>query len=195
MKKVKSKDYSKKIKSAVFISGRGTNFKSLLNFSKKKISPIKINLLITDNKKAKGIFFAKKNNIKFKSFSYKTRQRSELKILKELKKNKIKFIMLAGFMKILSKRFISKFEGKIVNIHPSLLPKYKGLHTHKKVLINKDKFSGCTVHFVSEKLDSGKIILQKRVKVLNNDNIKKLEKRILKIENKIYPLAIKKIFN
>ena len=103
--------------------------------------------------------------------------------------------MLAGFMKILSKRFINKFEGKIVNIHPSLLPKYKGLHTHKKVLINKDKFSGCTVHFVSEKLDSGKIILQKRVKVLNNDNIKKLEKRILKIENKIYPLAIKKIFN
>jgi len=195
MKKVKSKDYSKKIKSAVFISGRGTNFKSLLNFSKKKISPIKINLLITDNKKAKGIFLAKKNNVKFKSFSYKTRQRSELKILKELKKNKIKFIMLAGFMKILSKRFINKFEGKIVNIHPSLLPKYKGLHTHKKVLINKDKFSGCTVHFVSEKLDSGKIILQKRVKVLNNDNIKKLEKRILKIENKIYPLAIKKIFN
>ena len=195
MKKVKSKDYSKKIKSAVFISGRGTNFKSLLNFSKKKISPIKINLLITDNKKAKGIFFAKKNNVKFKSFSYKTRQRSELKILKKLKKNKIKFIMLAGFMKILSKRFISKFKGKIVNIHPSLLPKYKGLHTHKKVLINKDKFSGCTVHFVSEKLDSGKIILQKRVKVLNNDNIKKLEKRILKIENKIYPLAIKKIFN
>ena len=195
MKKVKSKDYSKKIKSAVFISGRGTNFKSLLNFSKKKISPIKINLLITDNKKAKGIFLAKKNNVKFKSFSYKTRQRSELKILKELKKNKIKFIMLAGFMKILSKRFISKFKGKIVNIHPSLLPKYKGLHTHKKVLINKDKFSGCTVHFVSEKLDSGKIILQKRVKVLNNDNIKKLEKRILKIENKIYPLAIKKIFN
>ncbi len=195
MKKVKSKDYSKKIKSAVFISGRGTNFKSLLNFSKKKISPIKINLLITDNKKAKGIFLAKKNNVKFKSFSYKTRQISELKILKELKKNKIKFIMLAGFMKILSKRFISKFKGKIVNIHPSLLPKYKGLHTHKKVLINKDKFSGCTVHFVSEKLDSGKIILQKRVKVLNNDNIKKLEKRILKIENKIYPLAIKKIFN
>ena len=103
--------------------------------------------------------------------------------------------MLVGFMKILSKRFINKFEGKIVNIHPSLLPKYKGLHTHKKVLINKDKFSGCTVHFVSEKFDSGKIILQKRVKVLNNDNIKKLEKRILKIENKIYPLAIKKIFN
>ena len=195
MKKVKSKDYSKKIKSAVFISGRGTNFKSLLNFSKKKISPIKINLLITDNKKAKGIFFAKKNNIKFKSFSYKTRQRSELKILKELKKNKIKFIMLAGFMKILSKNFINKFNGKIVNIHPSLLPKYKGLNAHQKVLKNKDKFSGCTVHFVSKKLDSGKIIMQKKVRVSNNDNIKKLEKRILKIENKIYPLAIKKIFN
>ena len=195
MKKVKSKDYSKKINSAVFISGRGTNFKSLLSFSKKNVSPIRIKLLITDNKNAKGIFFAKKNNVKFKSFSYKTRQRSELKILKELKKNKIKFIMLAGFMKILSKNFINKFNGKIVNIHPSLLPKYKGLNAHKKVLKNKDKFSGCTVHFVSKKLDSGKIIMQKKVRVLNNDNIKKLEKRILKIENKIYPLAIKKIFN
>ena len=195
MKKVKSKDCSKNINSAVFISGRGTNFKSLLNFSKKKLSPIRIKLLITDNKKAKGIFFAKKNNVKFKSFSYKTRQRSELKILKELKKNKIKFIMLAGFMKILSKKFIDKFKGKIVNIHPSLLPKYKGLNAHQKVLKNKDKFSGCTVHFVSKKLDSGKIIMQKKVRVLNNDNIKKLEKRILKIENKVYPLAIRKIFN
>ena len=195
MKKVKSKDYSKKIKSAVFISGRGTNFKSLLKFSKKKISPIKINLLITDNKNAKGIFFAKKNNIKFKSFSYNQKPKSESKILKELKKNNIKFVMLAGFMKILSKKFINKFQGKIVNIHPSLLPKYKGLHAHKKVLINKDKFSGCTVHFVSKKLDSGKIILQKRVKVLKNDNVKKLENRILRVENKLYPLAIKKIFN
>ena len=103
--------------------------------------------------------------------------------------------MLAGFMKILSEKFIKKFNKKIVNIHPSLLPKYKGLNTHQKVLKNKDKFSGCTVHFVSKKLDSGKIILQKRVKVFRKDNKSKLQKRILKIENKIYPLAIKKIFS
>jgi len=195
MKKVKSKVYSKKIRSAVFISGRGTNFKSLVDFSKKKYSPINIKLLITDNKKAKGIIFAKKNNIKFKYFNYKNSHKSETKILKLLKKNNINFIMLAGFMKILSEKFIKKFNKKIVNIHPSLLPKYKGLNTHQKVLKNKDKFSGCTVHFVSKKLDSGKIILQKRVKVFRKDNKLKLQKRILKIENKIYPLAIKKIFS
>ena len=194
MKKVKSKDYSKKIKSAVFISGRGTNFKSLLNFSKKKISPIKINLLITDNKKAKGIFLAKKNNVKFKSFSYKTRQRSELKILKELKKNKIKFIMLAGFMKILSKNFIRNFGYKIINIHPSLLPKFKGLNTHKRVLKSKEKYSGCTVHYVSPALDSGKIILQKKVLISKNETERSLRNKILLQEHKIYPKAIISIF-
>ena len=97
-------------------------------------------------------------------------------------------------MKILSKNFITKFGGKILNIHPSLLPKYKGLSTHKKVIENREKFSGCTVHFVTPKLDSGKIILQKRVKVRKNDTEETLAKRILIQEHKIYPLAIKKLF-
>ena len=98
-------------------------------------------------------------------------------------------------MKILSKSFIKSFNGKILNIHPSLLPKYKGLNTHKRVLLNKDKFSGCTVHLVNDKLDSGKIILQKKVKVLKNDNEYKLSRKILKIEHKLYPVAIKKLFS
>ena len=98
-------------------------------------------------------------------------------------------------MKILSKSFIKSFNGKILNIHPSLLPKYKGLNTHKRVLLNKDKFSGCTVHLVNDKLDSGKIILQKKVKVLKNDNEYKLSSKILKIEHKLYPAAIKKLFS
>ena len=97
-------------------------------------------------------------------------------------------------MKILSKNFITKFGGKILNIHPSLLPKYKGLSTHKKVIENREKFSGCTVHFVTPKLDSGKIILQKRVKVRKDDTEETLAKRILIQEHKIYPLAIKKLF-
>jgi len=100
---------------------------------------------------------------------------------------------LAGFMKILSKNFVNKFKNKIINIHPSLLPKYKGLNTHEKVLKNKDKFSGCTVHFVNENLDSGKIILQKKIKVLKNDNLASLKKKVLMIEHKVYPKAIIKI--
>ena len=110
-------------------------------------------------------------------------------------KNKIELICLAGFMKILSKSFIKKFNGKILNIHPSLLPKYKGLNTHDRALKNNDKYSGCTVHLVNSKLDSGKIILQKKVKIYKHDSIATLSKRVLKQEHKLYPEAIKKLFN
>ena len=98
-------------------------------------------------------------------------------------------------MKILSENFIKIFKGKILNIHPSLLPKYKGLDTHKRVLVNKEKYTGCTVHFVSSKLDAGKIIVQKRIKVKKDDTPKKIAKRVLVQEHKIYPKAILKIFN
>jgi len=98
-------------------------------------------------------------------------------------------------MKILSKSFIQRFNGKILNIHPSLLPKYKGLNTHARALKNNDKYSGCTVHLVNSKLDSGKIILQKKVKIYKNDNVETLSKRVLKQEYKLYPAAIKKLFN
>ena len=120
---------------------------------------------------------------------------AETKILNLLNKENIKFICLAGFMKILSKNFIKKFNGKIVNIHPSLLPKYKGLDTHVKAIQNKDKVAGCTVHFVTAKLDSGKIILQKKVKISKKDTSTSLAKKILRQEHKLYPAAIKKIFN
>ena len=98
-------------------------------------------------------------------------------------------------MKILSSSFIKRFSGKILNIHPSLLPKYKGLNTHKRALNNKERYSGCTVHLVNSKLDSGKIILQKRVRVYKNDNQEMLAKRILMQEHKIYPLALNKFIS
>ena len=104
-------------------------------------------------------------------------------------------ICLAGFMKILSKQFIKKYDGKILNIHPSLLPKYKGLNTHFRVIENNEKFSGCTVHFVNYKLDSGKIILQKKVKISNKDTPKSLSKKILKQEHLLYPKAILKVIS
>ena len=184
-----------KIRTAVFISGTGTNLKSLVKFSKTKLSPISINFIFSNNSKAKGLNYAKKIKIKKKVLNFKNKKLSENKLLAILKKNNIEMICLAGFMKILSKNFIKKFKGKILNIHPSLLPKYKGLNTHEKVLINNEKYSGCTVHFVNSGLDSGKIILQKRVKISKNETKDSLANKILVQEHKLYPEAILKIFN
>ena len=185
---------SNKIKTAVFISGTGSNLKSLINFSKLKKSPIIIEMIISNNAKSKGLQYAKIFKIKKKVFNFKNTL-SEQKIIHELKKNNINLICLAGFMKILSKSFIKNFKGKILNIHPSLLPKYKGLNTHEKAIKNKDKYSGCTVHFVNSKLDSGKIINQKKVRISKLDTSKTLAKKILIQEHKLYPAAIMKIFS
>ena len=132
--------------------------------------------------------------LKKKIYNYDKKKISEKRILKDLKSNNIKLICLAGFMKILSKDFIRKFKGKILNIHPSLLPKYKGLNTHHRAIQNKEKYSGCTVHFVNSKLDSGKIILQKKVKLSKEETPSSLQKKILKHEHILYPKAISKIF-
>ena len=185
----------KKIKTAVFISGTGSNLKNLIKFSKVINSPISIDLIFSNTSKAKGLKFSNRFNIKKYVSSFKNYKTAEAKILDLLKEENIKFICLAGFMKILSKNFIKKFSGKIVNIHPSLLPKYKGLNTHIKAIQNKDKVAGCTVHFVTAKLDSGKIILQKEVKISKKDTPTSLGKKVLKQEHKLYPTAIKKIFN
>ena len=184
----------KKIKTAVFISGTGSNLKNLIKFSKTKTSPILIKLIISNNKKAKGLKYSTQYNIEKKIVNFNNNF-SENKILNYINKKKIKFICLAGFMKVLSKNFIKKFKGKIVNIHPSLLPNYKGLNTYKRALKNKEKFTGCTVHYVSAKLDSGKIILQKKVKINKNETPKTLAKKILTQEHKLYPKAILKIFS
>ncbi len=186
------KSSGKKINTAVFISGRGSNLKSLINHSKKKNLPIIIRLVISNNLKAKGLIFAKQAKIKTYVTSFKNQNISEKKLLNKLLNNNINLVCLAGFMKILSKKFIKQFNKPILNIHPSLLPKYKGLNTHRRVIKNKETYSGATVHIVSEILDSGKIILQKKTKVSKYDNEKTLEKKVLKIEHTLYPQAIKK---
>jgi phosphoribosylglycinamide formyltransferase-1 len=174
---------------AVFISGTGSNLKSLIKFSKLKKSPIIIKLIISNNSKAKGLQYANIYKIKKKVFDFKN-SLSEKKVINELKNNDIHLICLAGFMKILSKSFINNFKGKILNIHPSLLPKYKGLNTHERAIRNKDKYSGCSVHFVNSRLDSGKIISQKKVRINKFDTPKTLAKKILTKEHKLYPAAI-----
>jgi formyltetrahydrofolate-dependent phosphoribosylglycinamide formyltransferase len=181
----------KKIESCIFISGRGSNLKSIIESSSNNNFPIKVSLIISNNVKAKGIKYAKKHNIPFKYYSSKNQNFFEKSCINELKKKKIKFICLAGFMKVLSKKFIESFGYKILNIHPSLLPKYRGLDTHKKVLLNKEKYSGCTVHYVTPEIDSGNIILQKKVKIKKNETKTSLTKKILVEENKLYSKAIK----
>ena len=185
----------KKIKCAVFISGTGSNLKSLIQFTKKKNSPISIELIISDNARAKGLKFGKNFKISNKVFNYKNKIIAEKKIISEIKNKKIKLICLAGFMRILSKDFIKDFKGKILNIHPSLLPKYKGLNTHQRAISNNEKYSGCTVHFVNSRLDAGKIILQKKVKISKNDTAVSLAKKVLIQEHKLYPKAISKVFS
>ena len=185
----------KKIRTAVFISGTGTNLKNLIKFSLSKNSPIDVKFVASNNKKAKGLDISKKYKIENKLFLFSKKQIAENQILKKIKKRKIRLICLAGFMKILSKKFINKFQGKILNIHPSLLPKYKGLNTHERVIKNKEKYSGCTVHIVNAKLDAGKIILQKKIRISKKDNAKTLKKKILKTEHILYPKAIEKLFS
>ena len=186
---------TKNINTAVFISGTGSNLKSLIKFSNLKKSPISIKMIISNNPKSKGLTFAKIYKIRKKIFNFNKQAKSEKEILELLKKKKINLICLAGFMRILSKNFIQNFKGQILNIHPSLLPKYKGLNTHDRAIKNKDRYSGCTVHFVTDKLDSGKIIIQKKVKINKKDTPRTLANKVLAEEHKLYPEAILKIIS
>jgi phosphoribosylglycinamide formyltransferase 1 len=173
----------------VFISGRGSNLNELIKYSKKNNTNWKIKLVISNQKEAKGLIYAKKNEIQNYAIEKKKPQ-FEKKTLSILKKNKINLLCLAGFMSILSKEFIKKYKFEIINIHPSLLPKYKGLNTHKRAIQAGDKYAGSTVHYVTVKLDSGKKILQKKVKIFKTDNPNTLAKRVLKAEHQIYPKAV-----
>jgi len=183
-----------KINSCVFISGKGSNLKSIIKSSREYNFPIKIGLIISNESTAKGIYIAKKYSIPYKIFSNLNKKDFERKALREIKNKKIKFICLAGFLNILSANFIKNFGFDIINIHPSLLPKYKGLNVHNRVLKNKEKYSGCTVHYVNSQLDSGKIILQKKVFIDRDETVISLKKKILKQEHKLYPRSIISLF-
>ena len=186
---------NKKINIAVFISGKGSNLENLIKCSKNKKSRFKISLIISNNSKALGLKYARKFNIKKKIINFNNNKLIEKNLFKVFERKNINIICLAGFMKILSKSFIKRFDGKIINIHPSLLPKYKGLNTHFRAIQNKESYSGCTVHYVNSKLDSGKIILQKRVKIFKKDTAKSLAARVLIQEHALYPKALNKIIN
>ncbi len=177
----------------VFISGEGSNLKNLLKRSRDYNFPISIKLVVSNNPKAKGVNFAKKYSIpclivntSFRFF--------ETDVLNYLKKYRINIICLAGYMKVISKKFLKSFKKQVINIHPSLLPKFKGLNTFKRILDKKEIRTGCTVHFVNEKLDGGRIIAQKSFYITINSDVSDLKKRTQVLEHTAYPEAIIKIF-
>ena len=174
---------------AIFGSGKGSNAKNIINYFRLN-KQIIIKLIVTNRSDSGIIEIAKKNKINTLVIS---KSKTEGQILSELKKENISFIVLAGYLKKIPELIINNYQKKIINIHPSLLPKYKGLNTHERVIKNNEKFSGCTVHYVTDKLDSGEIILQKKVKIFKSDTPKILSRRILVEENKLYPKAISKI--
>jgi phosphoribosylglycinamide formyltransferase 1 len=178
--------------SCVFISGKGTNLKALIDSTRNYNFPVNIKMVVSNKKDAPGLKYAKKYSIPF--FILKTKDTFfETKILNEIKKQGVTLICLAGYMKILSKSFINNFKGKIINLHPSLLPKYKGVNTFQRVLKNKEKLTGCTVHYVNERLDSGRIINRKIMNISNDDTIHTLKKRTQKLEYRAFSEAVIKI--
>ena len=182
-----------KVNTCIFISGQGSNLKNLILKSRDYSFPVNIKLVVTNNRDAYGLFHAKKNAIPFICIDTKKRQ-FENQILSHLKKHNISLICLAGYMKIISKKFLMKFRKNVINIHPSLLPKFKGLDTYKRILKNNEKKTGCTVHYVNEKLDAGKIVTQKSFYISKSDNVSTLKNKTQKLEYKIFPEAIIKIY-
>ena len=177
----------------VFISGRGTNLNNLIKRSREYNFPVKIKLIVSNNINAEGLKYAKINSIPFTLINTKLNN-FEHKIFKELKRHNISLICLAGYMKIISKNFIKLFGKKIVNVHPSLLPKFKGLNTFSRVIENKEIRSGCTVHFVNEKLDSGKIIVQKYFFINECDKENDIKIKTQRLEYLAFPEAIIKLY-
>ncbi|MFT4718160.1 MAG: formyltetrahydrofolate-dependent phosphoribosylglycinamide formyltransferase [Rickettsiales bacterium] len=186
----------KKIKIAIIISGFGSNMESLINYSLKEESNFEVALVISNNPDAKGLKKAESKNIKNTVINHKdfsSREEFEKKTDEEVNSADCQIICLAGFMRILTKNFTDKWLGKMINIHPSLLPKYKGIDAVKQAFKAADSESGCTVHFVNEAVDDGAIIVQKSVKIEDGDTLKSLKKKVLEEELKIFPLAIDKI--
>ena len=180
----------------ILISGRGSNMLNIVNASQTGLISSKVKIVISNNKNSDGIEKAKKKKVKTKVLiqkEYNSKKDFEIDLNNELEKENVDLICLAGFMTILSKYFLEKWKNKIINIHPSLLPKFRGKDAVKKALESKIKTSGCTVHFVDEGIDTGKIIDQEKVLVSNDDDEETLAKKILKKEHILYIRVIKEL--
>ncbi|MCW9035752.1 MAG: phosphoribosylglycinamide formyltransferase [Rhodospirillales bacterium] len=183
-----------KLKVGVLISGGGTNLQALIDACSENSFPVEICVVISNVADVKGLERAEKANIPTAVVSHKDyngREPFEAAINEVLAQHKVKFVCLAGFMRILTDSFVRKWHDRLINIHPSLLPAFKGLHIHERVIDEGVRFTGCTVHFVRPAMDDGPIIIQAAVPVLPGDTPDILGARVLKSEHKIYPMALK----
>ena len=180
-------------RTAILISGRGSNMMALVEAAKEKSFPAEIVCVVANRPEAPGLKFAADNGIATKVIDHKvfaSREDFDTALHDYLVSQAIELIACAGFMRIMTADLIAKWQGRMLNIHPSLLPAYKGLHTHERALADGATTHGCTVHFVSAELDSGEIILQAGVPVLNGDTPETLAARVLKEEHRVYPQAL-----
>lgn len=182
------------LKIAVFASGRGSNFQSIIDHIKNEDTAAEIKLLISDQADAGALKKAEAEGIEhiyINPANYNEKSEYEKELIRLLEMAEVELIVLAGYMRILSAYFVEHFENKIINIHPSLLPSFKGLAAQKQAVDYGVKYSGCTVHFVDQGMDTGPIIKQAVVEVKADDTAEKLAARILKEEHKIYPEVVK----
>ena len=185
--------FSPKLKIGVLASGKGTNFQELINLSEKGELDIDIKVLITNKDDAGCIKRAESVKIPHKiirSKDFLQKEQFELEIVNTLINYEVELIVMAGWMKIVTPFFINKFKNKIINIHPSLLPSYKGGSAIKDSILNGSKITGCSVHFVDEEVDSGTLIMQAALSILKDDNLETLSKKIQILEHKILPQSI-----
>jgi len=188
--KVRLSNFNQNATATVLISGSGSNLQAFIDLISSKILKLNILAVISDNKNAHGLIRAKKAKIKticIENKKYPNKKNFDQKLSESIDMFDPNFIFLAGFMRILRKDFVKKYEGKIINIHPSLLPKYPGLNTHQRAIESNEKWHGCSVHFVTEEVDEGPLIMQSKIPILNNDSSDKLAIRVLKREHIIYP--------
>jgi len=187
---------SRKLKLAILISGSGSNLQSIIDNCNEEKFPAEILLVISNKADAYGLERATKagiRNIVINHKDFSSREDFDTELDKAIIESGADFVCLAGFMRLLTADFTKKWEGKMINIHPSLLPDFKGANAHRDVIKAGVKKSGCTVHYVTPEMDAGPIILQKEVDVLENDTEETLAKRVLEAEHICYPEAIKKI--
>ena len=182
-------------KIAILISGRGSNMLNIIEACNNKKLYSSVDLVVSNRPNAVGLKVASKHKVRTEVLDSNnlTKENFESLLDKILKKNNINLVCLAGFMKILSKDFVKKWPKMILNIHPSILPSFKGLNAQRQAIENKAKYSGCTVHFVNEEMDSGEIIDQKIVAISTNDDVDSLSKKILMEEHKLYIKVLKKL--
>ena len=189
----KLKEFSPKLRIAILASGEGSNFQKLIDLSKSNTFDIDIRILITNKPDAGCISRAKESNISYKIINnsdYKNKDYFEEEIINTLKNNDIELVVMAGWMKIMSSKFVSIFKNKLINIHPSLLPSFKGSNAIKEAMSNNAKITGCSVHFVESEVDSGALIMQAALPVSDEDNLETISKKIHLLEHRILPLSI-----